>query len=204
MRVSFEQNAPRPRLRVLACESAWESGEPPGECGSSGFVTPSGPLVGRLLRTSRRILANEDLAWDAVQEALVSLWQQREPPAQAEAWLVRAVRFRSLHLARTARRRRRHESDACRRRPEASSRDEPGDSASRVEMAVLLAETLEILGEPHRSVLTLLLVEDQDYRSIAQTLKIPIGTVRSRLSRSREALRRQLERIHPEIFEGEG
>jgi DNA-directed RNA polymerase specialized sigma24 family protein len=45
-------------------------------------------------------------------------------------------------------------------------------------------------------------VEQMDYRSIAAALHVPIGTVRSRLSRSRRALRDVLIRTLPEAYHG--
>src|ERR1700675_3369432 len=63
----------------------------------------------RLQRLARRILHGEDLADDAVQEALLSLWKEGRMPQNPEGWLVRAVVLRSLHLNRSRRRRRGHE-----------------------------------------------------------------------------------------------
>lgn len=52
---------------------------------------------------------------------------------------------------------------------------------------------LEILGPDYRAVLVLKEAEDLDYQEIADILKIPIGTVRSRLHRARQELRWILE-----------
>jgi RNA polymerase sigma-70 factor (ECF subfamily) len=45
-----------------------------------------------------------------------------------------------------------------------------------------------------REVLLLCEVEEMSYQEIAETLTIPIGTVMSRLSRARKALRESLKR----------
>lgn len=50
-----------------------------------------------------------------------------------------------------------------------------------------------LLPEEQRSVLLLVSVEDLSYAQVAQVLKIPIGTVMSRLARARERLRQILE-----------
>ena len=42
------------------------------------------------------------------------------------------------------------------------------------------------------------LIEELDYRSIARRLRIPVGTVRSRLNRARASLREVLARMLPE------
>ncbi len=44
------------------------------------------------------------------------------------------------------------------------------------------------LSEDHREILTLVCIKDMPYQDVADTLNIPVGTVRSRLSRARESL----------------
>lgn len=168
------------------------------------FTETVRPVVGRLVHASRSILGSEDLAWDAVQEALLSLWRQDPPPSNPRAWLIRTVIHRSLHLARTLRRRRRHEMRASLGRPEASDRDDPSRLIPAAEAYDILAEVLSNLGEKHRQVLTLLVIEEMDYESIARALDVPIGTVRSRLNRSRTAIREILEGESPGDLSGEG
>lgn len=58
-----------------------------------------------------------------------------------------------------------------------------------------LTEALGELSQEHRTVLFLGVVEGFTCRELAKILSIPIGTVMSRLSRARQALR---ERLAPE------
>jgi DNA-directed RNA polymerase specialized sigma24 family protein len=51
------------------------------------------------------------------------------------------------------------------------------------------------LAEEHRQILFLCAVEDLKYREVAAILNLPIGTVRSRLSRARAAMRLLLWQI---------
>ena len=76
------------------------------------------PMLSRLHRLARRILRSDDLAEDAVQEAILTLWKEGRLPPNPAAWLSRAVVHRSLHLNRCRCRRRRHELRACLHHPE--------------------------------------------------------------------------------------
>jgi RNA polymerase sigma-70 factor (ECF subfamily) len=53
----------------------------------------------------------------------------------------------------------------------------------------MVQQALENLPVPFREILLLCEVEEMSYQEIAETLAIPIGTVMSRLSRARKALR---------------
>jgi RNA polymerase sigma factor (sigma-70 family) len=55
-----------------------------------------------------------------------------------------------------------------------------------------LADALTALDPDHRDVLLLFAWEGLAYHEIAQVLEMPVGTVRSRLSRARERLRAHL------------
>jgi len=57
----------------------------------------------------------------------------------------------------------------------------------------VLQETLEALPVHFREILLLCEVEEMSYQEIAETLSIPMGTVMSRLSRARKALREGLQ-----------
>ena len=56
----------------------------------------------------------------------------------------------------------------------------------------LLAEALSVLSREERDVLLLFAWADLSYEQIAEALAIPIGTVRSRLSRARTLMRNEL------------
>ena len=118
-------------------------------------------------------------------------------PRNLRAWLARAVVHRSLHLARCRSRRRRHEHRACLEHPEGSDRDDPTLLLEDEELRGILQEALSRIPPDHRAVLFLNVFERMDYESIATALQIPIGTVRSRLNRSRKALRDVLIRMTP-------
>ena len=150
------------------------------------------PLVGLLTKASRRILRDDALADDAIQETLLSYWMRPEQPENPRAWLLRAVTLRSLHLARSLRRRRQHELRACSCRAECSTDEDPARSQDYPDLLRLLGACLERVPDDYRVVFMLWTFDELDYASIAAGLQIPIGTVRSRLSRARKAIRESL------------
>jgi RNA polymerase sigma factor (sigma-70 family) len=164
------------------------------------FAEATRPLLGHLVSIARRILGDEDAAWDAVQEALMSLWLHDEMPANLRAWLARAVVHRSLHLARSQSRRRKHEIQARFHHFEASDRDNPAHRLEEKDLGRVLEDALSRIAPDQRIVLVLSVVEQMDYESIAIALQIPIGTVRSRMNRARGALRDLLIQSLPDEY----
>jgi RNA polymerase sigma-70 factor (ECF subfamily) len=151
-----------------------------------------GPLLGLLTRASRRILHDDSLADDAIQETLLAFWARGERLENPRAWLLHAVTLRSLQLARTCRRRREHERRACLGHPEWSLRDDPARSLDHADLLRILGDSLGRVPDECRSVFVLFALEEMDYAGIAERLHIPIGTVRSRLSRTRRVIRESL------------
>jgi RNA polymerase sigma-70 factor, ECF subfamily len=67
----------------------------------------------------------------------------------------------------------------------------------------LLQSAMEQLPLHFREILLLCDVEEMSYKEISESLSIPLGTVMSRLSRARKALREiLLQKIHPEKIRG--
>ena len=70
---------------------------------------------------------------------------------------------------------------------------EPGTLLDERELGQPLAEALDCLGPVMRAAMILRGVEGLSYQEIAEMLEIPVGTVRSRLSRARLQLLTKLE-----------
>ena len=151
------------------------------------------PHLAAMLSTASAILGCEHHARDAVQEALLSLWREPDAPPNLRAWLLRTVKHRSLALRRCCARRRRRENQVACCRKECSRCDDPVRTLDGAELRSRFAEACTRLPPEFREVFVLREIEELDYEAIAFRMSIPIGTVRSRLNRSRQALRDILE-----------
>jgi len=164
-------------------------GKPVPGLGEERFTAAITPHLAALVRMACKLLGSEDLAWDAVQETLVSLWQEASWPLHLHTWLRRTLWHRCLHTLRTRWRRGQYEGRAAASRPTWSQREDPSYVLENQELQSLAQQVLAELAEEQRTILALRELEQLDYAAIAATLHIPVGTVRSRLHRSRVALR---------------
>ena len=73
-----------------------------------------------------------------------------------------------------------------------ATEDDPAERVQERERAQHLQAAFAELKPEHQAVLALRVVEEQSYEAIAATLRVPIGTVMSRLSRARGELKRRL------------
>lgn len=76
----------------------------------------------------------------------------------------------------------------------------PGQRVEREERAELLRSCMSELPDHYREVLHVVYVDAMKVDDAARALGIPQGTVKTRLMRGREALRKVLVRRHPEYF----
>lgn len=155
------------------------------------FAQAITPHLPRLVRAAREILGSEDLAWDAVQETLLRLWLRGWLPENPEGALVHLVVKSSLHQLRCQRRRHFHESQE----PEDHGpccEEDPLALLEGAERAAIVREAIEDMADEYRAVLELFEFHGESYEAIAEQLEVPIGTVRSRLSRGRDLLRQRL------------
>ena len=65
------------------------------------------------------------------------------------------------------------------------------------ELRARVETELKALSEPYRTTVILRDIEELSYEEIAHVMEISLGTVKSRLVRGREALRKRLERHLP-------
>jgi len=71
-------------------------------------------------------------------------------------------------------------------------RDSPFDSVAHREVQWRVDTELRKLAEPYRTTLILRDLEEMSYEEIAEVLQISLGTVKSRLTRGRQALKQRL------------
>lgn len=69
----------------------------------------------------------------------------------------------------------------------------PFEDAAHEEVRLKVEQELNQIAEPYKTVVVLRDIEDLSYEEIAEVLEISLGTVKSRLVRGREALRKRLE-----------
>jgi RNA polymerase sigma-70 factor (ECF subfamily) len=71
-------------------------------------------------------------------------------------------------------------------------RESPFDSVAHEEVRARVEEELRKVPEPYRTTLVLRDLEEMSYEEIAEITEVSLGTVKSRLTRGREALRQRL------------
>ena len=72
---------------------------------------------------------------------------------------------------------------------------DPAELTEKKEIEQILLAALERLEDKYRAIIVLRDIEDMSYEQIGASLDIELGTVKSRLSRSRTRLRKILEKI---------
>jgi RNA polymerase sigma-70 factor (ECF subfamily) len=146
-------------------------------------------LLPRLRRFALWLTRDEHAADDLVQstmERALSKWHARREDESLRAWLF-SIQYR-LFLDGKRRSGRYARLLGLLRR---GATDEPTwPSAERVATAHSTLATFASLSTEQRSLLIWITVEGLTYQEVADILQVPIGTVMSRLSRARAALRR--------------
>ena len=146
------------------------------------------PHARSLLRFAIRLTGNGFHAEDLVQETLLLAWRgfrQFEPGTNAHAWLFRI-------LVNSFRQQKRKGGSSLATEP-LDHTVQAAQPSSHVSVEVMQA--FDLLSSDQRTVLLLAVVEGFTCREVSEILEIPIGTVMSRLSRGREALRELLSEV---------
>jgi RNA polymerase sigma-70 factor, ECF subfamily len=143
----------------------------------------------RLHAVSHRILRDLDLAEDATQQALLTIWRDLpnlRDPARFDAWSYRLL-VRACYAE--ARRTRHWTPDLHILPTEAST----GEGLSSVVDRDQLERGFRRLSIDHRAVVVLHHYLDLPLEEVADVLGVPLGTVRSRLHRAMQGLRAALD-----------
>jgi RNA polymerase sigma-70 factor (ECF subfamily) len=156
---------------------------------------------GMVLNLSARLLGDTEEARDVAQEVFLQVYRSLrrfEGRSSLKTWIYRIVVNHCRNRQRWWRRRHRAQSvaiedlspgDEARVSLKTTHGEGPFEEYERRETGERVVRALSLLSFEHRTVLLLREVENLSCEEIAETLGLPIGTVKSRLSRAREALR---------------
>jgi RNA polymerase sigma-70 factor (ECF subfamily) len=149
----------------------------------------------------RRLLGDEQDALDATQETMIAIARgitTFDARSSFSTWAYRIATNASLDELR--RRRRRPATETKEPEPALRDRslmqagharaDQVGDTVSA---RVTLDQALKLVSEEHRTAVVLRDMLDLEYAEIAEVLRVPVGTVRSRIARGRAALAQALD-----------
>jgi RNA polymerase sigma-70 factor (ECF subfamily) len=158
---------------------------------------------GMVFNLAARLLGDPEEAKDASQEVFLQVFRtlgRFEGRSSVRTWIFRIV---VNHCRNRQRWWRRRKKDRCcpledltaaqeARLPTGAQGESPYEQARRGEQVRLVQAALLRLSFDHRAILLLREVEGLSCDQVAAALRVPEGTVKSRLARAREALRREL------------
>ena len=148
------------------------------------------PHTASLLRAAISITRNSAVAEDLVQETLLRAWRffdRFDQGTNCKAWLFRIM----LNLSTRVREKRTAESILSIPLDETHDEDHAFTNGDFLQQ-LLIRRAFEALPHDQRTVLHLAIIDGFTCKEIAELLSLPMGTVMSRLSRGRAALRDQL------------
>lgn len=150
-----------------------------------------------------RILGDAEAAADAAQGALIAAYRRLSSfrGGSFRGWLLRITANQCYDELR---RRKRQPATSVADLPDAENNDDsqlrdpadtPEETVERRELERALQACIQALGSEQRLILILSDVEGLDYQTIAETLSLALGTVKSRLSRARANVRDCLQAV---------
>lgn len=164
------------------------------------FAAEAMPHLKDLYRTAVRLTRDQTTAEDIVQEVFLQAWKSfetYEAGTNCRAWLYQIMFFKISHYRRSF----------VMQSKFFQADDEEGTLFARAAAETPIPQHLtdediiaavDNLSANYRSVVLLADVEEFSYREVAEILRVPIGTVMSRLSRGRKQLRESLANVAPE------
>ena len=156
-----------------------------------------------LFNTALRIMGDEDLAADATQEAFISAFRaiQSFRGGSFKAWLLRTVTNACYDELRRQKRR-----PTAPLEPETDDGEEmetprwladpamsPEEEVEADDLEHAIQHCLDELPVEFRAVVVLTDIQGMDYKEVSASIRVPLGTIKSRLARARLRLRECLQ-----------
>lgn len=150
------------------------------------------------------VLHNTDDCFDVSQEVFLKLYHNIgsfQGKSSFSSWLYRIAKNAALDFLRREKKNRTVSLDAENENgektmadiPDPSEKNNPEKAAVAAERKALLYAALDELSDEHKEIILLRDINGYSYEEIGERMQLEAGTVKSRLFRAREALRKKLE-----------
>lgn len=151
----------------------------------------------KLLRYAMRFTQDEDRAQDAVQNAFIKAFinlKGFDQKKKFSSWIYRIVHNETINEIKKHKKEIPLETSGAENKEiEEEHLDDKIDKAAE---AKLLREVLNDIPLTYKSVLVLFYFEDKSYEDISDILRMPTGTVGTRINRGKKLLRELYEKKH--------
>lgn len=167
------------------------------------FETEALPHLNAVYAMAMRLVHNADDANDLLQETVLRAWRffdQFQPGTNCRAWLLTILfnNFRNGYRRASREQPASATGDFDHRLEAASLSDEPREgnpetAVSTRSMDREVESAFNSIPDEFRSALLLIDVQELSYREASQVLEVPVGTIKSRVSRGRTLMRQALQ-----------
>lgn len=160
------------------------------------------PHLDKLYRLAYRLSGQRDTAEDLVQELLLKVYPRLDEMQQIEQlapWLSKVLYRQFIDQYRRQKRSPLDYTDEEQTLYDNAASNNPGpaEASNNSLAATLLSQALHKLNEDQRNLVMLHDVEGYTLQEISELQEIPVGTLKSRLSRARSRLREMLYSVEP-------
>jgi RNA polymerase sigma-70 factor, ECF subfamily len=167
------------------------------------FEAEALPHLNAVYAMAMRLVHNADDANDLLQETVLRAWRffdQFQPGTNCRAWLLTILfnNFRNGYRRASREQPASATGDFDHRLEAASLSDEPREgnpeaAVSTRSMDREVESAFNSIPDEFRSALLLIDVQELSYREASQVLEVPVGTIKSRVSRGRTLMRQALQ-----------
>lgn len=157
----------------------------------------------RVFRFARYYLGNAEDAEDVTQEVLVRLWKHGMALEESilPAWITKVTKNACLDALR---KRQTYQASVTTDTEHMAHLTVPDDAPTperameSTQFRMQVENALQRIGEPYRSIVVCREIQDMAYEQIAETMDLPLNTVKVYLHRARKMLREHLTHLNYE------
>jgi RNA polymerase sigma-70 factor (ECF subfamily) len=161
----------------------------------------------KVFNVAYKFVGKHDEAEDLTQDIFLKIFRSLDSfdrRANFQTWLISVSRNLCIDHYRSVRKEREtidRGVDAAELSPQSSDAG-PIAALEQRDRVVLLRQALAALPETLRTAVLLRDIQELSYQEIADKLRLPEGTVKSRINRGRTELARQIRRLRGDVFTG--